>query len=669
MIFHNSDRTEGPSRQRLIVWGGAALGGVVALVILFALCGPFVAGAAFRSAMAQAGFPEARFERVQVGAGQSVFEMVTLDSDGFSTIGTVSVTYGFWDLVFRGRVRSLRLADAVLTGEWDSGVMPGLAGWSGSTGGSGVGALPFESLRLENIRVDMATHEGGITLEGDASVSVTPEGRAAFQASIEGKQYQLSLKAALSGKKDTDGNWSAEANIENGRVNLESCKFSRIDGWVSASGGPGTAHPALSGQLTAGKLSAGWIQMQSLNAAIDGTPDVPHLVLGGAAAGVPGLALSAEWKDDALVATLSAEKKTDLQDYLVLTAKSLGRPALPVQAIPKGFSTLTLRLRREATPADQPALRRYSLSLTDAAKTLSARSDMMWDGAMLGGTIETGSMEMGTLGALFPALLPEGWGISGGKTEIQGQIAAGWDASGLRIDGPLKVRLDSVDLDSDVASLEDLSGALVFDSLTPPVTTGVQTLTVAQADIGLPLEDVSAGIRVDPSGALAIQSASGSFAGGRIEAGPFTVRDGRFEKAQVHLIDVDLARAVKAFRSRDVSLSGIVDGQMILSKKPGQAIYAQGKIEARSPGGIVRYAPDPVPSFLAGDDPGLETARLALENLRYDVLSVEFKGPLDGDMETHLIARGANEDAFGDRPVELNLNLQGAIFPLFRLAR
>ncbi len=675
MTRHDPTAQGVSSRHRLILWAGGAGGAVLALALLWALCGPFLAGAAFRAALARSGFPDVRFERAFVGASEARFDKVALDSESFSTIETIAATYGLWDLIVHGRLKTLRLSNAVLTGEWEPGTGPRLAGWSGDTqerelsSQGALDALPVESVTLENIRVDMATTEGGITLQGNGSLSRTPDGGAAFQAAVEGKQYQLSLQTALSGKRAPDGTWSVEANIQNGRLNLDSCRLSRIDGWLSATGGPGVPQPTLSGQLTAGKFVAGWLQMQSLSASVDGTPDSPHVILNAAAAGVPGLGVAAELRDGALVATLSAQRPSDLRDYLVLAAKSLGRAPPPERAIPKGFSALTLTARREAAPADQPTVRRYSLSLEDAAKTLSIRSDLMRDGATLVGTLETGPVALETIGALFPGFLPGGWRVAGGTTRTQGQIAASWGAQGLRIDGPLKVELRDVDLDSDAAQIEGANATLVFDSLTPPVTTGLQTLAIKRADIGLPIDDVSARIRLEPGGVVAVQSMTGGFAGGRIDSGPFRIREGGFENAQVRLTDVDLTRAVKAFRSRDLSLSGVVDGQMTVSKKAGGSILARGKIETRKPGGTVRYTPDPVPAFLAGDDPGLTTARRALENLHYEVLAVDFQGPLDGDMETRLTARGFNDAAFGDRPVELNLNLQGAILPLFKLAR
>lgn len=668
------DSTKPPRRSRRAVVIGAIAAGVTVLTLLvFLFSGSFFAGIAFRSAMKSAGFPAARYESLSFGAGGASFDHVVLDADSFSTIENVFATYTLRGLLFGGKIETLSLKNAVLTGEWRSGAAPSIAGWV--PGGkpdaplSLPGTFPFSSLNIDTLRLDLDTPEGGITLRTNAALSVSPQGEATFQASMEGKQYQLSLKAALSGKRSADGKWSVEANIENGRINLESFTFSRIDGWISASGGPGTPEPTLSGQLTAGKLAAGWVQMQSLNAALDGTPEAPHLIANGAAAGVPGLALALEVKNDALNATLSAAGKTDLRDYLALTAKSLKRPAPPLQAIPKGFSALSLRLTREPTPANQPGLRRYSLSLSDAGKTLDAYSDLMWDGKTLAGTVQTGPVALEAAALLFPAALPDGWQITDGTCDVQGQIAATYDSTGLRIDGPLKIKLKDVDADSPVVRIEKANGSFVFDSLTPPVTTGFQTLTVGRADIGLPIDDVSADIKMDPSGIVTVQNAGGDFAGGRIEAASFDIQGGAFRGLDVRLSDIDLTRAVKAFRAKDMSLSGTLDGRMSLSGKPGEPVYAQGRIEARAPGGLVRYAPDPVPAFLAGDDPGLETARLALENLAYEALSIDFKGPLGGDMETHLIARGYNSKAFGDRPVELNLNLQGAILPLFQLAR
>jgi len=59
--------------------------------------------------------------------------------------------------------------------------------------------------------------------------------------------------------------------------------------------------------------------------------------------------------------------------------------------------------------------------------------------------------------------------------------------------------------------------------------------------------------------------------------------------------------------------------------------------------------------------------RSALSDFRYDSIEVRIDGALNGDMKTSLKATGKNP-LFENRPINLNINLEGALAPALEQA-
>ena len=63
----------------------------------------------------------------------------------------------------------------------------------------------------------------------------------------------------------------------------------------------------------------------------------------------------------------------------------------------------------------------------------------------------------------------------------------------------------------------------------------------------------------------------------------------------------------------------------------------------------------------------METVRRALSDFRYSSLEISIGGELNGDLKTSLKATGHNP-VFGERPINLNINLEGALMPALQQA-
>ncbi len=56
----------------------------------------------------------------------------------------------------------------------------------------------------------------------------------------------------------------------------------------------------------------------------------------------------------------------------------------------------------------------------------------------------------------------------------------------------------------------------------------------------------------------------------------------------------------------------------------------------------------------------MKTVREALSHFKFTQLELSIDGPLEGSLKTTLKAKGTNP-SFGDRAIELNINLEGAL--------
>ncbi len=648
---------------------------------------PLLAESRLRAVLRDAGFPAVSIGSVDTGLGAVSFRNIALDPESLSVIGAIDVRFSLWDLVLKGTLRDIRISNVTLTAEYSTDSPGSLSGWTGSfTGHKGafsghdgsftVHDLPFEHLAISAVSLDIATDAGGIGVVGDAEITKGPDGSAGLLARIKGAQYQASFDLSLKGALDPEGNWSFSAEIADGKIALDPFKINRISGQVTVDSGKNGAPSSLSGQIAAGRIADGLIQLQEMTATLAGSPEAPKVTVEGRAAGVSGLSFRVNLPGDGSAsADLISQNPGDLAEYLRLAGKAANKPLDPAM-IPQTFSGLSLRIipKKEAGAASSDAEHRFSAALSNPEKTLSLRSDLQWNATThdIFGIVETSAIPATLVTHLFPSLLPEGWGATGGNIEIGGQFSSATDKdSGLKISGPIKVRIDDVGLESaDKASVSGLSGKIVFDSLYPLATRGFQDISAAQANIGLPLESVQTRVNIGAGGVIEIRDMRAQFAGGSLSAEPFRLgKSGKsFPQIPIHVRDVDLEKAAQAFSARDLKTRGMLDGDMTLTQTETGQFSLRGKLTGRTPGGLIRYDPQDIPAFLSGDDPGLETTRLALRNFQYNTLSLEFDGPLDGDLKTRLSASGTNPDAFGTRPVELNLAIEGAIAPLLRLS-
>lgn len=247
---------------------------------------------------------------------------------------------------------------------------------------------------------------------------------------------------------------------------------------------------------------------------------------------------------------------------------------------------------------------------------------------------------------------------------LTGEIAfdgeAAWSPHGVRSGGTL--RIDDLGLSLTASSLSGIQSRIRLSSLFPPRTPESQEIEIALLDAGVPLTDGQGRFDLRRGPELAVTELGFEMAGGRIRAEPFTVDPTDPTSLQMRL------RAEGVELSELVEISGIpgLEGQGRLSGRIPLKLSAEGlRIDEGELGarreGVLRYRPTKMPGFLSGDDLRSRLLREALQNYRYDDLSLSVSGEVADEQQVRLFARGHNPDFLDGHPVELDVEFTGPL--------
>jgi hypothetical protein len=259
------------------------------------------------------------------------------------------------------------------------------------------------------------------------------------------------------------------------------------------------------------------------------------------------------------------------------------------------------------------------------------------------------------------------WDLSAGAIALD--LQSNWEASGsdLKITGKAAVRLaDLGGFYTDTAFTRLNTNLGVDYNSDSGFTTKPATINVGLVDVGLPLENISASISLDPGDLSAdIEQLQLNAFGGVIRADPFsfhTAMDSNNLTLHAESIELSELLAIKEFAAIEVTGSITADLPMTIAED-GVTI-TDGKLSGVPPGGVIRYRPDsgagaPVPSSI-----GLVTA--ALSNFEYESLAADVSYSKDGDLKLQMQLKGRNPDLQEKRPVVLNLGVENNVPQMLR---
>src|SRR5690606_37847362 len=155
-----------------------------------------------------------------------------------------------------------------------------------------------------------------------------------------------------------------------------------------------------------------------------------------------------------------------------------------------------------------------------------------------------------------------------------------------------------------------------------------------------------------------LRSASIGVLDGRMQLEPATVDLGQPRQTLVAVVQgVELARLFEVYPAEGLSGQGTLDGRFPVTLADGKLLVEDGRLQARQPGGVLRYQAQQLRD-LAASNPNLEQLAAALDNFHYQVLASDVSYDEQGVLVLGLRLEGSNPAFQQGRPVHLNIRLE-----------
>ena len=503
----------------------------------------------------------------------------------------------------------------------------GLLGRLPGGGGAGAGALP--EIALEDARIEADTPQGRAVIALSGSYG-REGGRGAGEFRI-GDLAQGRFSLALAGSPDP-GAYELEGEIVQAGIAGQGIERAAVKGAVLLEDGVAAMDGDLSlvaatavGPLTAAAHFAARVEPARLSFRVeDGEAAAPKL--GVSAQGLSLMLVRAEGIE------LQAAAKT--------VATAVAAP---------------FALKAKAREAENG----FAFELTAEAQGATVSGRGRHDPGAGAGQIELVLQPVRFApDRLQPAsLIPALAAVEEAAGAVAGNAILRWRGAALQ--GAGELRFDDVGFKAAGVNVEGLAGQVRFTELLPPSTAPKQILRAERIVAGAAFEDVSLAFRLDGrAGALEIGRLEGGFAGGGL-----IVANARIDPSaarnplvvQVH--DVDLAALLALIGLDGLTGRGRVSGALPLILTADDVLVENGEIAATGPGALAFRSEEAKQALASGGD-YVELALQALENFRYEKLSLALDKAEGGHAIARLSTLGANPDVLEGHPFAINLTLR-----------
>jgi len=211
------------------------------------------------------------------------------------------------------------------------------------------------------------------------------------------------------------------------------------------------------------------------------------------------------------------------------------------------------------------------------------------------------------------------------------------------------------------------------DTLTMPAPARV---TIAAIQTGVEVTDLALDLQLGwtPPATLewlALRNVSAAVLGGRV-----TSEELRLDVAHpdqtfpVKVAQLDLQQLLHLEQQKGIEGTGVLDGVIPIILTPTGVQVHDGILEARAPGGVLRYQPtSETAQEVAPADSQLSLVLQALSDFHYNALKLGIQYEEDGTLKLTARLEGKNPDWQQGRPVHFNLTVQENIPALLKSLR
>lgn len=259
--------------------------------------------------------------------------------------------------------------------------------------------------------------------------------------------------------------------------------------------------------------------------------------------------------------------------------------------------------------------------------------------------------------------------LRGIVSSVRGRLDVGGSASWAdgNLNSELTVNLEDGAVNTVVAQVTGIDARAEFDSIWPPSTPPGQTLSIASADVGLPIEDVSAAFRVLPEGVVLVERATWPWSGGLIEANDVRLTPG--QPRQDFVLDVsgvEVSALLTLIDLEGLEGTGALGGRIPVAVIDGTPHIQDGRLSAGPEGGTIRYLSDATDAALRSGGTGGALLADALKDFRYTGMVMEMNGATTGQVDARVQLAGFNPDLYDGYPIELNMSFEGDLGQMMR---
>ena len=234
-----------------------------------------------------------------------------------------------------------------------------------------------------------------------------------------------------------------------------------------------------------------------------------------------------------------------------------------------------------------------------------------------------------------------------------------------RLAARAQLALRDVDLRTEYATFRRLNGLVSLLGPDPLLTPPGQIVSVALIEGALPLSDGVLRFELLPGETLRIEEGTFRLAGGTLSFTGSLPLEAEERTLVLTAKRLSVEQILAAMNFEGLSGTGFLDGRLPLEQRGRHVRVTAGELHATEPG-VIRYAAGAGSAAVAAEQPQLGPVLGALEDLRYETLTLEVSGDASEQLDVRVQVRGSNPNFQQGRPVVLNVNVEAPVSSLLR---
>ncbi|WP_420348480.1 intermembrane phospholipid transport protein YdbH family protein [Pelagibius sp.] len=252
---------------------------------------------------------------------------------------------------------------------------------------------------------------------------------------------------------------------------------------------------------------------------------------------------------------------------------------------------------------------------------------------------------------------------------LSGEATLHWPMERAPSEG--RLRTEGLSFRSQGVGVKGLALDLELDDLLRLASKPDQRLRIREIDAGAPVTEIDLRFRLDQQPDPGVDLSGGSF---RLGGATWRIEPTRLDPAAAENAialateTLDLATFFALIEVEGLSGSGVLAGRIPIRVGEAGVVIDNGKLEAQAPGRL-SIRSQALVSALSGGGETVELAIRALEDFRYDRLSVTVNKTLANDAQVLLSILGRNPAVLDGQPFQFNINLESNLTSVLEAVR